>query len=221
MFPIISVKVEVLEKNTVIIYRMSTLDPQNNPVVWVSSYLIDGLLIDFGHQHAKNSFLELLDFDDIEMCVLSHHHEDHIGACYDLTNKFNVPVYGNKETVFLVRQKIRIPHERMIAWGLPKPFKASLLPNLEEISTKQASFKIIPSPGHCHNLISFFHEGKRLLFSTDAILNERQNVIFNWENAFLMLETFERFIKFNPKYIFLEDGKVITVKELENLITYW
>ncbi len=221
MFPIISVKVEVLEKNTVKIYRMSTLDPHNNPIIWVSSYLIDGLLIDFGHHHAKDLFLELLDFDDIEMCVLSHHHEDHIGACYDLINKFNVPIYGNKETIFLVRQKIRIPHERMITWGLPKPFKANLLPNLEEIKTKKAIFKIIPSPGHCHNLISFFHESKGLLFSTDAILNERQNVIFNWENAILMLETFNNLITLSPKFIFLEDGRVITATELEKLITYW
>jgi glyoxylase-like metal-dependent hydrolase (beta-lactamase superfamily II) len=221
VFPIVSVKVEVLEKETVKIYRMATLDPHNNPLVWVSSYLIDGLLIDFGHHHAKDSFLELLDFDDIEICVLSHHHEDHIGACHDLINKFNVPIYGNKETVFLVLQKIRIPHERMITWGLPKPFKASLLPNLRDIKTKQASFKIIPSPGHCYNLISFFHENKRLLFSTDAILNERQNVIFNWENALLMLETFNNLKNLNPKYIFLEDGRVITTKELDNLITYW
>ncbi|MFX0043736.1 MAG: MBL fold metallo-hydrolase [Candidatus Hodarchaeota archaeon] len=221
MLPIVSVKVEVLEKETVKIYRMSTVDPHNNPIIWVSAYLIDGLLIDFGHQHAKDSFLELLDFENIEMCVLSHHHEDHIGACYDLINKFNIPIYGNKETVFLVRQKIRIPHERMITWGLPKPFKARLLPNLDNIKTKQASFKIIPSPGHCHNLISFFHETKRLLFSTDAILNERQNVIFNWENAMLMMETFNRLYKLNPNYIFLEDGRIITATKLENLITYW
>jgi glyoxylase-like metal-dependent hydrolase (beta-lactamase superfamily II) len=200
---------------------MATLDLQNNPVLWVSAYLIDGLLIDFGHFHARQDFLNLLDFGNIEMCVLSHHHEDHIGACYDLVNKYNTPIYGTKETLFLVRQKIRIPPERMLTWGVPKPFKGTLLPNQNEINTQKAKFKIIGSPGHCKNLISFFHIKKQLLFSTDAFIDEKQNVIFNWENAIEMLETFYRFKKFNPKYIFLEDGRTITIKELNNLIEYW
>ncbi|MFX1409073.1 MAG: MBL fold metallo-hydrolase [Promethearchaeota archaeon] len=200
---------------------MSTLDLQNKPVLWVSAYLIDGLLIDFGHYHAKDHFLNLLDFENIEMCVLSHHHEDHIGACYDLINKYKTSIYGTKETLFLVRQKIRIPPERMLTWGLPKPFEGNLLPNQDYINTKKAKFKIIPSAGHCKNLISFFHIKKKLLFSTDAFIDERQNVIFNWENAIEMLETFHKFKMLNPKYIFLEDGRVITIKELNNLIEYW
>jgi glyoxylase-like metal-dependent hydrolase (beta-lactamase superfamily II) len=217
----ISVKVEVIEKNSVKIYRMSTLDLQNKPILWVSAYLIDGLLIDCGHHHAKDKFLEMLDFKALEKCVLSHHHEDHFGACHDLKNNFNVPVHANIETTFLVRLKLKIPPERNLTWGTPKPCRVDILPNLDKIETKKAIFKIIPSPGHCKKLISFFHEEKKLLFSTDAFINEKQNVIFNWENAIEMLETLEKFKLLEPKFIFLEDGSVITTKELDNLIDYW
>ena len=121
------IKVEILKKNSVKIFRMSTLDLQKKPVLWVSSYLIDGLLIDFGHQHAKDAFLEKLNLDEIEKCVLSHHHEDHLGACYDLIHQHKLPIYATKETAFLAKARIRIPPERMLTWGLHKPFKATLL----------------------------------------------------------------------------------------------
>ena len=217
----IKVKVETIEIDSVKIYRMSTLDLKEKPILWVSSYLIDGLLIDFGHYHAKDDFLKVLDLNEIYICVLSHHHEDHLGACYDLINKFNLPIFATKETVFLVRSKIRIPPERNLVWGSPKPIKASLLPNYEIIKTNKAEFKIITSPGHCNNLISFFHVKKRYLFSTDALISKEQNVIFNWENAIKMLETFNKIKDLNPKYIFLEDGRVLTIKDLEHLINYW
>ena len=200
---------------------MSTLDLQNRPIMWVSAYLIDGLLIDCGHHHAKDAFLKELNVQEVEKCVLSHHHEDHFGACFDLINNHKIPVYATKETAFLVRTKIRIPPERMLVWGMPKPFIASELQNLEKLATKSASFKIIPAPGQCSNLISFYHEKKRLLFSTDAFIDKNQSVIFNWENAPKMLETFERLKALNPKYIFLENGNVATVDDLSELIKFW
>jgi glyoxylase-like metal-dependent hydrolase (beta-lactamase superfamily II) len=217
----ISVKVEVLEKETVKIYRMSTLDLKNNPVLWVSAYLIDGLLIDCGHHHAREEFLETLDIDNLEKCVLSHQHEDHFGACYDLQDRFNISIYANIETAFLVRLKLKIPHERELVWGTPKPCKIDFILNSNEITTEKGIFKVIPSPGHCNSLISFFHEKRRLLFSTDAFIDEKQNVIFNWENALKMLETFQNLKKLNPRFLFLEDGRIVTIKELNNLIEYW
>jgi len=217
----LSVKVEVLEKESVKIYRMSTMDPQNKPLMWVSAFLIDGLLIDFGHHHAKDEFLKLLNFEEIEICVLSHHHEDHYGACYDLINKYDIPIYSTKETAFLVRFKLRLPTERLIVWGNPRPCVPTPLLNLDEIITESAKFKIIPSPGHCNTLISFFHEKKRFLFSTDAFINAEQSVIFNWERANIILETLKNFKKLKPQYLFLEDGSLATISDIEKFINYW
>ena len=217
----LSVKVEILEKESVKIYRMSTVDPQNKPLMWVSAFLIDGLLIDFGHHHAKDEFLKLLNFEEIEICVLSHHHEDHYGACYDLINKYNIPIYSTKETAFLVRFNLRLPPERLLVWGNPRPCVITPLLNLDEIITESAKFKIIPSPGHCNTLISFFHEKKRLLFSTDAFINTEQSVIFNWERANIILETLKNFKKLKPQYLFLEDGSLATISGIEKFINYW
>jgi len=217
----VPVKIEILEKEKVTIYRMSTLDLQNKPFMWVSAYLIDGILIDCGHHHAKDVFLRMLDTDQVEATLLSHHHEDHIGASYDISTNFNIPVFANKETTFLVRSKIRIPPERKLVWGVPIPPKVKEFPNYNKFNTNKAEFKLIPSPGHCKNLTSFYHEKRRLLFSTDAFINSQQSVIFNWENANQILETLEYFKTLNSKYFFLEDGNLAKPKDLDELITFW
>ena len=101
----IKIKVETLEKKSVQIFRMSTLDLHNKPVMWVSVFLIDGLLIDGGHHHARNELIKNLPFENIEYCVLSHHHEDHFGVCHYLIEKYNIPIYSNIATAFLVKMK--------------------------------------------------------------------------------------------------------------------
>ncbi len=217
----INVQVDVIENELGCTYKMSTLDPQGNPIMWVSSFLIDGLLIDCGHYHAKKKFLKKLTLNEVEICVLSHHHEDHYAAARDLIEKYNIPVYASKETALLVRPRIRIPPERMLTWGIPEPCKVNILPDINEIKTSSNTFKIIHSPGHCNNLISFFLEKEKILFSTDAMIDKNQSVIFNWENANLMLKTFKKFKKLKPEYLFSSNGKVFSREDLDHLIDYW
>ena len=216
-----TVILEELEIESVLIYRMATLDLQKKPFMWVSAFLIDGLLIDAGHHHARNALLKKLNFNEIEMGVLSHHHEDHYGAGYDLINKYKIPLYTNKETAFLIQNKIRIPPERNLVWGVPRPCRTQEFSDYKEIRTSKSKFSIIPSPGHCNNLISFYNKEKKLLFSTDAFISNQQSVIFNWENANLILKTLERFLSLDFKYLFLEDGSVATPNDVEKLINYW
>jgi hypothetical protein len=59
------------------------------------------------------------------------------------------------------------------------------------------------------------------LFSTDAFISSQQSVIFNWENANLMLETLKSFLKLNFKYLFLEDGTTAKMDDVKQLINYW
>jgi len=217
----LKVKVETIEKEDVKIYKMATLDNQDNPVIWVSAFLMDGLLIDCGHHHARKEFLSLLNMEEVEMAVLSHHHEDHFGAAKLLMNEHKIPVYATKTTAFLIRPKILIPPERNLAWGTPDPCIVEELPNVNEINTLRGNFNIIPSPGHCRNLISFFQEEKRYLFCTDAIADSRQTVLFNWENANVILRTLHEFKTLKPKYIFSSSGKIFTVKDLDDLIKFW
>jgi glyoxylase-like metal-dependent hydrolase (beta-lactamase superfamily II) len=217
----LNVKVEIIEKYNIKIYRMATLDNQNIPVIWVSAFLIDGLLIDCGHHHARNDFLDLLSIGDIEMCVLSHHHEDHFGAAKILKYKYKIPICATKATAFLIKLRIAIPPERNLAWGTPDPCAVNELSSKYEIKTSMAKFKIIPSPGHCNNLISFFHEKERYLFSTDAMIDKKQTVIFNWENTNTMLDTLRVFKSLNPKYIFSSNGKIFTVEDIDKLIDFW
>ena len=216
-----AVRVEVLEKKGVTIYRMATLDLHGKPFMWVSSYLIDGLLIDCGFAHAKDEFLKVLDLKRVEKCLLSHHHEDHYGACFDLLNAYGIPVFSNKVTAFLVRSRIKLPPERRLVWGIPKPCEIQELQDPASIHTSKSKFQLIPSPGHCKNLISIYNPQKKLLFCTDAFINSIQSVIFNWEDAIEMLETLKKFTLMNINHLFLEDGNLATRSDLNQLIEYW
>ena len=215
------VVVEISEIESVIIYKMATLDLQGKPFMWVSAYLVDGLLIDCGFAHAKDDFLKVLDYSKIECCILSHHHEDHYGACHDLVIKRGIQVFSTLETAFLVRQNISIPPERKLVWGIPHPVVIQELPNNLYFNTEKSRFKIIPTPGHCKNLISIYDEKRRILFSTDAFINKKQTVIFNWEDANEMLRTFKKLHALNFRYILMEDGTLATRSDLRNLIEYW
>ena len=48
--------------------------------------------------------------EQIEAIVLTHGHEDHIGALPFVLGRFNVPVYGTKMTLGLVRNKLKDHH---------------------------------------------------------------------------------------------------------------
>ncbi len=217
----INVKVEVVENDPVRTYKMSTLDLQGNPMMWVSSFLIDGLLIDCGHQHAKEAFFQEIALDKVEKCVLSHHHEDHYAGARELMERYDIPVYATVETAYLIRLNVRIPPERALVWGIPEPCTVKILPDINEIKTSTSKFKLIRSPGHCNNLISIYQEETKILFSTDAMIDKNQSVIFNWENANLMLETFKKFENLKPKYLFSSNGNVFSGVDLHHLINYW
>jgi glyoxylase-like metal-dependent hydrolase (beta-lactamase superfamily II) len=218
---IMNVTIEILEREGTQIFKMSTLDLQNKPIMWVCSYLVDGLLIDCGHHHAKEAFLKKLDRKEIKACILTHHHEDHYGACHDLMSTLQIPVMATKETAFLVGLKIKIPPERKLVWGVPTACRVVNYVNSANLEGFDSTFLVYPSPGHCKNLISIHNRKKNLLFLTDALIDLKQSVIFNWEDANLMLKTLKAFLKLDFKYAFLENGNLIKKKDLRVHVDYW
>ena len=42
-------------------------------------YVVDGLLIDTGPPNAPNEIRQILGQADVNACVITHHHEDHVG----------------------------------------------------------------------------------------------------------------------------------------------
>jgi ribonuclease J len=44
--------------------------------------------------------------DDIEMCIVTHGHEDHIGGIVPLLREFEVPLYGSALTIGVCRSKV-------------------------------------------------------------------------------------------------------------------
>ena len=59
---------------------------------------VDSILPDFGWLLERT--------DDIEGCILSHSHEDHVGAIPYLFRQISVPIYGSPFTIGMVKSKL-------------------------------------------------------------------------------------------------------------------
>ena len=134
--------------------------------------------------------------DDLECIILTHGHEDHIGALVYLLREVNVPVYGTALTVELARPRLEdygIPTNFRVvdplAWNETGPFRFTAIPvshsvpdatgiafdTPEGIVVHSGDFKLDPAPidGVPTDLQSFARlgaKGVRLLLadSTNA-----------------------------------------------------
>src|SRR4030043_726033 len=75
--------------------------PDFNPGGTVSTYLVDGLLIDSGPAHTAEELTEFLKDKGVKVVVNTHYHEDHIAANALLKERYGVellahPLAANK-----------------------------------------------------------------------------------------------------------------------------
>ena len=131
-------------------------------------YLFPQLEDNYGYliknPHAKEGIL--VDPSDLEMCLkilelndcspthilLTHHHDDHIGAVQDLKNKFQSIIVG-------------FEHDKKI----PQP--DLFVKDEEIIEIHQNKFKVLHTPGHTLQHVNYFILEHNILFSGDTLFS--------------------------------------------------
>ncbi len=139
--------------------------------------------------------------DKVQAIVLTHGHEDHIGAMPFFLKEFNIPVFGTNFTVELVKAKLREHHlledaslQKIQAGDVNEfgPFKVEyisvnhstvdgvglVIDTPEGIIIHSGDFKIDRTPvdGHFTDLARFAHHGGRgvLAFFSDSTNVEKE-----------------------------------------------
>ena len=187
-----------------------------------SAFHVGGLLIDTGPPATVEEFLEWCRGLDIEMIVLTHHHEDHVGGAARLKSELGIPVHAPVPASPMLAEGLRLPiYRRFVFSGRPRPFVAEPLPS--EFTVGEMRFRTIPTPGHAFDHVCLFEESNRWLFTGDLYVHERVNMFRRIEDVWLHLDSLKRILKLEPELLicsqsgFFEDAQGV----LERKIRFW
>jgi hydroxyacylglutathione hydrolase len=111
----------------------------------------EGILVDPSDLEMCLKILELNDCSPTHI-LLTHHHDDHIGAVQDLKNKFQSIIVG-------------FEHDKKI----PQP--DLFVKDEEIIEIHQNKFKVLHTPGHTLQHVNYFILEHNILFSGDTLFS--------------------------------------------------
>ena len=157
------------------------------------------IIIDPGDEHVKiEDRIESLKLDVVGI-LITHAHFDHIGALYDLTKKYDIPIYYHN-----VNNEIR--NENLI--------------NVEEKKYEIENFKfeVIYTPGHRNDLVTYYFYEDEIMFTGDFLF---KGVIgrtdFEYSNMEDMKKSLKKICKYNDNIIIYPGhGDDSTMKDEKN-----
>ncbi len=186
---------------------------EGKPLYWVSSYLVDGLLIDTGCSYTANELASFLKDKSLNKVVITHYHEDHVGANHILQKDFGVEIFAHPDSVPLINQTPDLYPYQEDVWGYPVPTDVKKMPTA--IRTESFSFQSIETPGHSIGHIAIVEMNRGWCFSGDIFAREKPKYIRPEEDMgetirsmkrLLELET-ERLVLFTSVGKIIEDGR--------------
>lgn len=142
-----------------------------NPLMYVYFYFIDGVVIDTGQRHTRNSVLDLLDGRKISFVLLTHHHEDHSGNASIIKKRFQVDVYSHPLGIAKLEKGFNIMCYQRYVWGRGEPVICRPIPS--KISTNRFNLIPIHTPGHSKDHTVFYVPDRGYLFSGDLYLGDK------------------------------------------------
>jgi glyoxylase-like metal-dependent hydrolase (beta-lactamase superfamily II) len=194
--------------------------PEFIPAATVSSYLVDGLLIDSGPAHTADELADFLQDRKVKTVVNTHFHEDHIAANRFLQDRYGVEIFAPALSVEKINKPADLYPYQEEVWGYPLPSQVKPLGKV--IGTENFSFKVIPTPGHDRDHVCLFEPNQRWLFSGDLYVGKRPVVCRPLDDQRQILEDLKTVRALKPRILFPAPGNVLLdpVETLDKVITY-
>ena len=187
----------------------------------VYSFLVDGMLIDTGPQCLEKELIPIYEDLSFELVTLTHSHEDHSGLAPWIQTNRNVPIYVHPKGIGICAEYCPYPKYRQLTWGVRSAFDA--LPLGENIQSRSQEWKIIYTPGHAEDHVSFFHEESGRLFSGDLFVTSRTKVIMDSESIPVIIQSIRTLLNYDFQALFcchggyIKDGKSKMIQKLNYL----
>jgi glyoxylase-like metal-dependent hydrolase (beta-lactamase superfamily II) len=141
------------------------------PMYWTGAYYWDGVLLDCGPPVTAGQLLKVLAGRPLEALLVTHHHEDHMGAAAHVLRERGVRAQVHPAGVPLLAGGYVVEMYRRLAWGRPPRVTAD--PLGDEVIAGRRRFRVIHTPGHSPDHVCFFEPERGWLFTGDLFLAER------------------------------------------------
>jgi len=177
-------------------------------IVWVSCFLVDGLLVDTGPAHVSEELMQFLENKRVQKVVNTHYHEDHIGSNAAIQKKFGVNIFAHPKAVPKIDKPAKLFPYQELAWGYPVPSKTKKIG--KRLDTENYQFEVVHTPGHCDDHICLFEPKKAWLFSGDLYSSEKPNVARPEERQWEIITSLKKVRALKPRIMFSAPGNVVT-----------
>jgi glyoxylase-like metal-dependent hydrolase (beta-lactamase superfamily II) len=160
------------------------------PLYRGGAYYADGVLIDCGPPATASEVLAYVEGRPLQEVLVTHHHEDHMGAAPLLLARRGVVPRVHAAGVELLARGYRQEIYRRAVWGRPATVRAEALP--PEVQAGGLRLQVLHTPGHSPDHVCFLEPERGWLFTGDLFLAERLRFLRADEDFHALLASLER-----------------------------
>jgi glyoxylase-like metal-dependent hydrolase (beta-lactamase superfamily II) len=192
------------------------------PVYWTGAYYWDGVLLDCGPPVTAGEVLAFLDGRPLHGLLVTHHHEDHMGAAARLLEARGVRLQAHPAALPLIAEGYPQEMYRRFAWGAPPRLAAAALG--DEVAAGGRTFRVVHTPGHSPDHVCFFEPDRGWLFTGDLFLAERLRYLRSDEDVTALVESLDAVCRLPLREVFcahrgpLRDGPGALRRKRDGLV---
>ncbi|PYQ04953.1 MAG: MBL fold metallo-hydrolase [Acidobacteria bacterium] len=193
------------------------------PVYLTGAYLVGDALVDCGPPVTARELLRALEGRRLDSLLVTHHHEDHMGAAALLIERRGLVPRIRASGVERLEHGFPQEAYRRLAWGRPPRVRALALGAEEKVGPFR--FEVIPTPGHSPDHACFFERDRGWLFTGDLFLAERLRYLRDDEDLAALIASLEAVARLPVRRVFcahrgpVRDGPAALRRKAERLST--